>query len=262
MNCPSCQANLPNDAKFCSECGANIASAKCEKCTNPLKPEARFCPNCGEPVEGAAVQSLAAEQIPEAKQSWLNSFGTFLFIPVFALIIILLFWVNKEPEPLGASNAARQEQQPAPDMADMGNVHETLERLKGKLEANPQDVGVMDSLAIMFSIAGSYDKALTYYEMHLEIDPDDKDLKIALGLTYHNLKRSEDAIATIQEVLTVEPTNAFALHYLAEIQSSLHNHEEAEKLWQKIIDTYPNTEMARVAQQRINDTAHDDSNPN
>ena len=79
-----------------------------------------------------------------------------------------------------------------------------------------------------------------------------------MGLTYNNLKRSEDAVAIIQEVLVVEPTNAFALHYLAEIQTSLHNHEEAEKLWQKIIAAYPDTEMAKVAEQRIHETLHEE----
>ena len=256
MNCPACQTKLPEGAKFCSECGSNVESSKCTKCDKPLKPDARFCHNCGESVNTATAQSVA-EQTPEVKQSWLNSFGIFLFIPVFAGIIVLLFWVNKEPEPLGASNGTGQEQS-APDMAAMGQVHETLERLKKNLDSNPSDGVSMDSLAIMYTIAGSYEKALTYYEMHLEIEPDNKDLKIALGLTYHNLKKSEDAVAIIQEVLVDEPTNAFALHYLAEIQSSLHNHEEAQKLWQKIIDTYSNTEMAKVAQQRIHETMHEE----
>jgi len=261
LNCPTCQTKLPEGAKFCNECGSNVELSKCKKCDKLLKPDARFCQNCGEPVKTAAAQPLAIGQTPEVKQSWLNSFGSFLFIPVFAGIIVLLFWVNKEPEPLGASNDSGQEQS-APDMAAMGQVHETLERLKKNLDSNPNDGVSMDSLAIMYTIAGSYEKALTYYEMHLEIEPDNKDLKIALGLTYHNLKRSEDALAIIQEVLTEEPTNAFALHYLAEIQSSLHNHEEAEKLWQKIIATYPDTEIAKGAQQRIHETMHEDSNQN
>lgn len=259
MNCPDCQTKLPEAAKFCSECGSNLKSSKCTKCDEPLKPDARFCHNCGQSVKTATAQSLAAGQSTEVKQKWLNSFGTFLFIPVFAGIIVLLFWVNKEPEPLEASNGADQEQS-APDMAMMGQVHKTLERLKKNLDSNLNDVVSMDSLAIMYTIAGSYEKALTYYEMHLEIEPDNKDLKIALGLTYNNLQRSEDAVTIIQEVLVEEPANAFALHYLAEIQTSLHNHEEAEKFWQKIIAAYPNTEMAKVAEQRIHETMHEEEN--
>jgi len=257
LNCATCQTKLPEGAKFCSECGSQVESTKCKKCDKHLKPDARFCHSCGEPVKTATAQPLATGQTPKVKQSWLNSFGSFLFIPVFAGIIVLLFWVNKEPEPLGASNAAGQEQS-VPDMAAMGQVHETLERLKSNLDSNPNDVVSMDSLAIMYTIAGSYDKALIYYEMHLEIEPDNKDLKIAMGLTFNNLKRSEDALAIIQEVLTEEPANALALHYLAEIQSSLHNHEEAEKLWKKIIAAYPDTEMAEVAQQRIHETMHEE----
>lgn len=262
MTCPNCQAELPKSAKFCSECGANVeSSGNCPNCNESLKPDARFCHSCGEAVgAGSAkphVGASAQSQILEVKQSWLHSFGAFLFIPIFVGIIVLLFWVNKEPVPVGASNTESAGQN-APDMATMGKIHITLERLKNNLEVNPKDVVSMDSLAIMYSIAGSYDKAVTYYEMHHELEPDNKEVRIALALTYHYLKRSAEAVTLLQEVLNEEPTNAFALHYLAEIHSSMHNHDEAVELWKKIMDSYPGTEMAQMAEKRINETAHAD----
>lgn len=224
----------------------------CTQCGEKLKSEAKFCHACGEAVQ-SQVQNRAGrdENTGKARHGWLHSFGAFLFIPIFAGIVVLLFWVNKEPEPLKATNNANGKQAEAPSMAAMGQIHQTLERLKANVEANPEDLVSIDSLAIMYSIAGSYDKARMYYEKHLQIEPDNKDIKIALGLTYHNLNNNEKAIALLQEVLDKEPTYAFALHYMGEIQASLHNHEEAEKYWQRIIVHYPGTEMAKIAEQRI-----------
>jgi hypothetical protein len=46
--CPSCEAALPGNVKFCPECGAKIqADAACTSCGAKLIPGAKFCPECG-----------------------------------------------------------------------------------------------------------------------------------------------------------------------------------------------------------------------
>lgn len=257
MNCPTCQTKLPEGAKFCGECGSNVESSKCKKCDKALKPDARFCHNCGETVKAATAQPLAAGQTPAVKQSWLNSFGTFLFIPVFAGIIVLLFWVNKEPEPLGVSNGAGQEQS-VPDMAAMEQVHEEIARLEAKLKNNPKDLATIDALVSMYTVPGNYKKIAEFYENYLSLVPDDLRIKANLAFLYlTRLDRSDDANSLIQKVLEKEPTNDLGLFVLAEIESSLQNHESAESYWQKIIELYPDTEIAKVAQQRIHETVHE-----
>ncbi len=224
----------------------------CSKCGEQLKEAAKFCHACGTAAKGQAKAPANSPGPQISSRSWLHSFGVFLFIPIFALIIVLLFWANQDSD-VTAANDGGQEQQSAPpvDAAAMGNVHQTLERLKSRLEANPQDLVAIDSLAVMFSIAGGYDRALELYEQHLAIEPDNKDVKIALALTHHNLKDDSKAMSLLQELLDNEPTYAFALHYMAVIQASLHKHDEAEKHWQKIIDSYPGTEMAKMAAKNI-----------
>jgi len=49
--CPSCNAPLANNAKFCAECGTKIQSqAHCTECGAKLNPEAKFCAECGTKV--------------------------------------------------------------------------------------------------------------------------------------------------------------------------------------------------------------------
>lgn len=44
--CPACRAANPAAAKFCSHCGARLAST-CPRCAAPVAPSARFCAECG-----------------------------------------------------------------------------------------------------------------------------------------------------------------------------------------------------------------------
>lgn len=51
MKCTNCQAILPDDAKFCAECGHSIEAAPahvfCPNCGAALAPDECFCGNCG-----------------------------------------------------------------------------------------------------------------------------------------------------------------------------------------------------------------------
>ena len=257
MHCTNCSLELPKNAKFCPDCGIKTESSapKCATCGEPLKPSAKFCHNCGEGLPARLTEDREAS----VKQSKFATVAMVLFIPIFAAgIIALLFWKNQEPQTIQTSNAGTTEQG-TPSMAAMGMVHETLQRLKNNLESNPNDVVSLDSLAIMYSIAGSYDKASGYYERHLEIEPDNKDVKIALGLTYHNLNRTTEAIALIQAVLAAQPDYPFALFYLGEIQAASGDPETATENWKKIMERHPNTEIADMAQQRIHELNHVDN---
>ena len=47
--CPKCQANISDTAKFCMECGASLI-AKCARCGAELPNGAKFCLECGEKI--------------------------------------------------------------------------------------------------------------------------------------------------------------------------------------------------------------------
>src|SRR4051794_8643641 len=46
MQCPQCQVETPDRAKFCLECGTRLALT-CTQCSAELPPSAKFCPECG-----------------------------------------------------------------------------------------------------------------------------------------------------------------------------------------------------------------------
>lgn len=49
--CPKCNAILPNNAKFCMECGAKLEN-KCPKCGAVVPLDSKFCLECGEKLGG------------------------------------------------------------------------------------------------------------------------------------------------------------------------------------------------------------------
>ncbi|MBN1316276.1 MAG: zinc ribbon domain-containing protein, partial [Anaerolineales bacterium] len=77
--CPSCSADLPNDAVFCDQCGASLsAPAKsepiapaasagedvCSQCGNPTIPGEAFCDNCGASLKEPEVAAPAPAPAP------------------------------------------------------------------------------------------------------------------------------------------------------------------------------------------------------
>ena len=66
MNCPNCQTDNPESAKFCSNCGHSLTQI-CPNCSteNPL--DANFCSNCGEQLDldAAAPQDKLLQYIPK-----------------------------------------------------------------------------------------------------------------------------------------------------------------------------------------------------
>ena len=71
MNCPTCQTDNADAAKFCMSCGAALSSA-CPKCGAELPAEARFCSSCGhqlsEAVQAAEPAGTAEDAQPKLHQ--------------------------------------------------------------------------------------------------------------------------------------------------------------------------------------------------
>jgi len=50
--CPSCQAQVPADSKFCPNCGGKmLQTTACPQCGNEVQAGFKFCPNCGQNLE-------------------------------------------------------------------------------------------------------------------------------------------------------------------------------------------------------------------
>jgi class 3 adenylate cyclase len=56
MQCPRCQAQNDEDARFCEDCGARLELA-CPRCGQPVTPGKKFCRSCGAPLTGVPSET-------------------------------------------------------------------------------------------------------------------------------------------------------------------------------------------------------------
>jgi class 3 adenylate cyclase/ribosomal protein L40E len=59
MRCPRCEADTPNEAKFCIECGTPLRP-RCPQCGADTLPQAKFCGECGTPLTARSPAPPAA----------------------------------------------------------------------------------------------------------------------------------------------------------------------------------------------------------
>ncbi len=72
MLCPHCQADNPNEAKFCLNCGKSL-SLTCHNCGHLNKPEAKFCINCGHQVtEHTHLDSVSDSAIRQRPKEYVQ----------------------------------------------------------------------------------------------------------------------------------------------------------------------------------------------
>ena len=60
--CPDCQCAIPQNAKFCPQCGhQQLVFSQCTKCGKNLTPSAKFCSRCGQPAEEKQAPKLCSQ---------------------------------------------------------------------------------------------------------------------------------------------------------------------------------------------------------
>lgn len=71
FSCPDCQNPIPENARFCPQCGhQQVIFEQCGNCGKNLTPNARFCPRCGQSATKisavASCTQCGAENLPDA----------------------------------------------------------------------------------------------------------------------------------------------------------------------------------------------------
>lgn len=65
MYCPKCYRQIPDDSKFCANCGANVSRPTCIKCGAALSPSDTRCKRCG-----LAVSKFVAPREKTVDWTW------------------------------------------------------------------------------------------------------------------------------------------------------------------------------------------------
>jgi cytochrome c-type biogenesis protein CcmH len=161
----------------------------------------------------------------------------------FALAIIvptvsgLLYWELGNPLAMTQSVAVSSSAQEGSDEAHpSGDALDTLvERLKEKMEQNPNDGVGWVLLARSYVGMGRHDEAVSIYEKAVKLIPDDPQLLAdyadTLGVV-HGRKLEGKPEALIQQALKIDPRNVKALMLAGTVAFNRKNYARAAKDWE------------------------------
>jgi uncharacterized protein YoxC len=134
MECPKCQAPIPDDKSYCSDCGAQLKSSP----EDSLKPELR------QQVQAVLKEQFKDQKVVEVEimetivtrlSNWAKLFGYFVGIPFGILIVILGFLGIKTVSDLhDVTQRIDQAKQQADEVSKTGDgLLKEYEQLRGRL---------------------------------------------------------------------------------------------------------------------------------
>ena len=112
-----------------------------------------------------------------------------------------------------------------------------LDELKTRYEENPRRF--FAPLANEYRKAGDLDQAIALCQEHLQDQPGNMNGQVVYGQALFDAGRYDDAEATFQTALALDPENLIALRHLGEIARSNQDAGKAIEWYQRVLDADP-----------------------
>jgi hypothetical protein len=229
--CSSCKR--PVAGRFCSHCGtAAVASAACRECSGALQPGARFCNQCG--AAAGAKHDRAAAGTGGSPAAWIVA-----AVAVVALLGVVLVprFRSEAPTTTAFAPAAGAMGAPSgPQGVDLSSMtpREAADRLFDRImrTASQGDSAQARSFVSM---------ALDAYGQVPDLD---NDALYHIGVLHLLNGNAEEARASADRILSVEPNHLFGLFTAAQAAAQQGNRAESVSLFRRFLESYP-VEVAR-----------------
>lgn len=141
------------------------------------------------------------------------------------------------------------------EMPSGSNVNEDarkrLDELKISYEKNPEDTLRIREYADMLKFAHQPEKAIELYSKILKKDPKRIDILLELTSLYFNNGDFNKADEFTNEILKIDSNNQIATYNSGAIAAARGDKAKAKTIWQGLVNKYPNTDIAFIAQQSI-----------
>jgi cytochrome c-type biogenesis protein CcmH/NrfG len=151
----------------------------------------------------------------------------------------------------GSSNEQVAQDDFAQTIEEEGEDEEA--ELRNRIEEDPDDYNAHSQLAVLLGNTGRVDEAIPHYETALQGEPDDTPLRLSFARSLEQHGYDLDAEIQLQRVLDEDDENVEAMYLLAGIKerSEPPQLEEAEQLYEQVIETDPESFYAQMAEERL-----------
>ncbi|MEA3471624.1 MAG: tetratricopeptide repeat protein, partial [Thermodesulfobacteriota bacterium] len=95
-----------------------------------------------------------------------------------------------------------------------GRIEEAIEMLINAIDKKGTEDELFGFLAALYEENNQLDRAEDILKKGLSVTPDSIDLHYKLGVIYSKMKREEESLREMEEVLKIEPENAEALNFI------------------------------------------------
>jgi len=133
----------------------------------------------------------------------------------------------------------------------MEDARKRLEELRLNYEKNPDDTLRTREYADLLRLAHQPDKAIELYEKIIKKDPKRIDILLELTFLYFNKGELDKAELFTNNILQIDKNHQLGTYNLGSIAAAKGDKVRAKSIWQGLIDKYPNTDIAFLAQQSI-----------
>lgn len=236
--CSQCGAKLPVNAKFCPQCGFNLADA----------------------------ESIEASVKPDISVSRTDTDSDSLTVPqkrmlsgavLLALMVAIGYYYVGFIATLDAKgiqhtaddghnhdhqeqSVAQQQQLPAPSAED-------VQRVQNALNADPENSQLQLQLGNMLFDSQRYREAILYYSKVLETDPNNADVRVDLGVSHYNLQEFKVAEEQFKLALKGQPDHLNALYNMGIVSLKLGEVNQLISYWGQLIEKAPDSGQAQQA---------------
>ncbi len=186
----------------------------------------------------------------------------YIYLIAFVLVIVIIVLTSNSGSNKSTSESITGKEMPQDEIhkginppgtgnPSSGNVSKEaihqMEMLKKSYEENPEDTVKAKVYADMLIASHSPEKSIPIYENILKKDPKRIDILLGLTLANYSLQNFDECEELTLEILKIDEDNPEANYNLGAIAASRGNKEKARKLWQEVIEKYPNSDAARIA---------------
>jgi tetratricopeptide (TPR) repeat protein len=126
-----------------------------------------------------------------------------------------------------------------------------LEEYEKSLKENPNDTAKMREYADFLAMAHKIDEAQKYYEKILSMDKKRKDIMINLSTIFYNKGELDKAAQLTNDILKIDKNDLSAIYNLGVIEATRGNYDKAKKHWEKIVNEFPNSDLAPLASKSL-----------
>ena len=172
-----------------------------------------------------------------------------LVIAIFAFVILFSSGVF-DPDVRNVANLNSGTNQSNGSGVDLNNLQK-INDLQAKVDANPDDMGLLLELAHLKNDSGFYENAIQLYRKYLEKVPENADARIDMGVCYFNIGNYDTAITEMKKALEFQPNHQIGHLNLGIVNLTAGNIEEAKSWFQKTIELGPDTQVGQRAKELL-----------